>query len=95
MFCRSDERWRQNGEMDVVMGAKKFGPMITMISSHSATLMEDIANAFHDEKFIRQEVRQMCDWLKSCVEGAARKAIASVRTTRSAEAIKDEHLNKY
>jgi AcrR family transcriptional regulator len=25
-----------------------------------------LASAFHDEKFIRQEVKQMCDWLKSC-----------------------------
>lgn len=27
-----------------------------------------LANAFHDEKFITQEVKQMCDWLASCVE---------------------------
>ena len=25
-----------------------------------------LAHAFHDEKFIDQEVRQMCDWLNSC-----------------------------
>jgi TetR/AcrR family transcriptional repressor of nem operon len=25
-----------------------------------------LANAFHDEKFIKQEVKQMCDWLDSC-----------------------------
>ncbi|MGF1593353.1 MAG: TetR/AcrR family transcriptional regulator [Kiloniellaceae bacterium] len=25
-----------------------------------------LASAFHDEKFIRQEVRLMCDWLESC-----------------------------
>jgi TetR/AcrR family transcriptional repressor of nem operon len=30
-----------------------------------------LANAFHDEKFIRQEVEQMCDWLGSCAENAA------------------------
>ena len=30
-----------------------------------------LANAFHDEKFIRQEVEQMCDWLRSCTDGAA------------------------
>ena len=23
-----------------------------------------LANAFHDEKFIKQEVKQMCDWLR-------------------------------
>jgi len=27
-----------------------------------------LANAFHDEKFIRREVREMEDWLKSCAE---------------------------
>ena len=30
-----------------------------------------LANAFHDEKFIRQEVKQMCDWLDSCTESAS------------------------
>jgi TetR/AcrR family transcriptional repressor of nem operon len=33
-----------------------------------------LANAFHDEKFIKQEVQQMCDWLRSCTEMAARNA---------------------
>ena len=30
-----------------------------------------LANAFRDEKFIRQEVQQMCDWLESCSQDAA------------------------
>jgi hypothetical protein len=30
-----------------------------------------LVNAFHDEKFIREEVRLMCDWLESIVRGAA------------------------
>ena len=30
-----------------------------------------LANAFHDEKFIKQEVKQMCDWLDSCTESTA------------------------
>lgn len=29
-----------------------------------------LANAFHDEEFIRREVEQMCDWLSSYTEGA-------------------------
>ena len=33
-----------------------------------------LANAFHDEKFIKQEVKQMYDWLGSCTESATRKA---------------------
>lgn len=33
-----------------------------------------LANAFHDEKFIEQEVKQMCDWLRSCAESTAPNA---------------------
>jgi TetR/AcrR family transcriptional regulator, transcriptional repressor for nem operon len=33
-----------------------------------------LASAFHDEAFIKQEVKQMCDWLSSCMESAARSA---------------------
>ncbi len=33
-----------------------------------------LANAFHDEKFIKQEVQQMYEWLNSCAENAARHA---------------------
>jgi len=29
-----------------------------------------LASAFHDEKFIRQEVKEMRDWLKACAENA-------------------------
>lgn len=29
-----------------------------------------LANAFHDEKFIKNEVQQMNDWLISCIKGA-------------------------
>lgn len=27
-----------------------------------------LANAFHDEKFIKHEVEQMCEWLRSCAK---------------------------
>jgi AcrR family transcriptional regulator len=30
-----------------------------------------LASAFHDEKFVKQEVKQMCEWLDSHTEGAA------------------------
>jgi len=30
-----------------------------------------LANALHDEGFVRREVAQMCDWLDACTEGAA------------------------
>ncbi|MCI0507223.1 MAG: hypothetical protein L0Z73_14100 [Gammaproteobacteria bacterium] len=35
-----------------------------------------LANAFHDERFIKQEAKQMCDWLKACVESSARERIS-------------------
>jgi TetR/AcrR family transcriptional repressor of nem operon len=31
-----------------------------------------LANAFHDEKFIRQEVKEMFDWVNSCTEEVSR-----------------------
>src|ERR1044071_6804446 len=31
-----------------------------------------LANAFHDETFIKQEVELMCDWLDACMKGAPR-----------------------
>ena len=33
-----------------------------------------LANAFHDEKFIKQEAKQMCDWLRSCAESVIHDA---------------------
>jgi AcrR family transcriptional regulator len=33
-----------------------------------------LASAFHDEKFIRREVRQMCDWLNACSQAVVREA---------------------
>jgi TetR/AcrR family transcriptional regulator, transcriptional repressor for nem operon len=33
-----------------------------------------LASAFHDEKFIRQEVDEMCAWLTSCTDGVPQPA---------------------
>jgi TetR/AcrR family transcriptional regulator, transcriptional repressor for nem operon len=33
-----------------------------------------LANVFHDERFIKQEVKRMCEWLRSCTESATRNA---------------------
>lgn len=33
-----------------------------------------LASVFRDENFIKEEVEQMCDWLRLCVERAARNA---------------------
>jgi TetR/AcrR family transcriptional regulator, transcriptional repressor for nem operon len=34
-----------------------------------------LANAFNDEKLIKREVEQMCDWLRSCTDSAARNEV--------------------
>lgn len=36
-----------------------------------------LANAFHDERFIRHEVRLMCDWLESITDGTVGEASRS------------------
>lgn len=38
-----------------------------------------LANAFHDETFIKQEVSQMCDWLESCTNNAKAERSSSSR----------------
>jgi len=38
-----------------------------------------LANAFHDEKFIKQEVEAMCDWLRSCADGAVSRPKRAIR----------------
>ena len=38
-----------------------------------------LASAFRDETFIRREVDEMCDWLKSCTPKAARRKSAASR----------------
>jgi AcrR family transcriptional regulator len=43
-----------------------------------------LANAFHDDKFIKQEVRQMRAWLKSCTESAGRGVGERISTRRRA-----------
>ena len=44
-----------------------------------------LASAFHDETFIRREVKEMCDWLNSCTEGTAHHANDVGRTRKRAE----------
>src|SRR5215831_5176980 len=44
-----------------------------------------LASAFHDETFIKQEVKEMCDWLTSCTEGIAHNADDVGRTRKKAD----------
>ena len=52
-----------------------------------------LANAFHDEKFIRQEVKQMCEWLTSYTESAASNAQDQSADRTSAPAAEHESMN--
>ena len=57
---------RQFRELGCTVDADRLAMHLLARSQGVATL----ANAFCDEKFIRQEVRQMCDWLETCAGNA-------------------------
>lgn len=63
----------------VLMGCKSNADGLAMHLLARSQGVATLANAFHDEKFIRQEVGQMCDWLKA-VEG---RAVPAGRTSNS------------
>jgi TetR/AcrR family transcriptional regulator, transcriptional repressor for nem operon len=44
-----------------------------------------LASAFHDEAFIKQEAKQMCDWVSSCTEGIAHHTNDVGRSRKRAE----------
>jgi len=53
-----------------LLGRKADADALTMHLLARRQGIATLANIFHDEKFIRQEVKRMCDWLKSCADGA-------------------------
>ena len=55
----------------VLLGRKADADALAMHLLARSQGVATLANAFHDERFIKQEVRRMCDWLESCTEGAA------------------------
>lgn len=50
----------------VLLGRKADADALAMHLLARSQGVATLANAFHDEKFIRREVKQMCDWLDSC-----------------------------
>jgi len=56
-----------------LMGRKKDADELAMHLLARSQGVATLASAFHDEKFIRQEVKQMCDWLKLYTESATQK----------------------
>ncbi|NNE24012.1 MAG: TetR/AcrR family transcriptional regulator [Rhizobiales bacterium] len=57
-----------------LLGRKADADQLAMYLLARSQGIATLANAFHDEKFIRREVRQMCDWLNTCAQEAAHNA---------------------
>ncbi len=55
-----------------LLGCKKDADALAMHLLARSQGVATLASAFHDEKFIRQEVKQMYEWLQSQSEDAAR-----------------------
>jgi AcrR family transcriptional regulator len=54
-----------------LLGCKEDSDQLAMHLLARSQGVATLANAFHDEKFIKREVKQMCDWLSACTENAA------------------------
>lgn len=57
-------------EQFTLLGRKSDADKLAMHLLARSQGVATLANAFHDEKFIRQEVQQMNDWLSSCMKNA-------------------------
>ena len=53
-----------------LLGRKADADVLAMHLLARSQGVATLASAFHDENFIKHEVKQMCDWLKSCEESA-------------------------
>ena len=69
----------------VLLGREEDADMLAMHLLARSQGAAALANAFHDETFIRREVQQMHDWLSSRMEGVARKSRQGARERTSAD----------
>jgi TetR/AcrR family transcriptional repressor of nem operon len=58
-----------------LLGRETDADMLAMHLLARSQGVATLANAFRDEKFIRQEVSLMCDWLNACTECGAGKPV--------------------
>jgi AcrR family transcriptional regulator len=56
-----------------LLGRKADADVLAMHLLARSQGVATLANAFHDEKFLRQEVEQLCGWLQSCSRVAKAK----------------------
>jgi AcrR family transcriptional regulator len=70
------------GRQFTLLGREADADMLAMHLLARSQGVAVLANAFHDEQFIEQEVRHMDDWLISCTKRTARtrRGAASART---------------
>ena len=61
-------------EQFVLLGREADADVLAMHLLGRSQGVAMLANAFHDEKFIRQEVEQMCAWVTSLTEEVVREA---------------------
>jgi len=67
----------------ILLGRKADADALAMHLLARSQGVATLANAFHDEKFIKREVELMCDWLKSCVEAPREMHTPSVGRTNA------------
>jgi TetR/AcrR family transcriptional repressor of nem operon len=56
-----------------LLGCKAEADLLAMHLLARSQGVATLANAFHDEKFIRQEVQLLDDWLSACAQAASRE----------------------
>jgi TetR/AcrR family transcriptional regulator, transcriptional repressor for nem operon len=69
----------------VLLGCKDDADALAMHVLARSQGVATLANAFHEEKFIRQEVQQLYDWLSSHMEGVTRRSRDDARTRTPTE----------
>jgi AcrR family transcriptional regulator len=56
-----------------LLGREADADMLAMHLLARSQGVATLANAFHDRKFVDQEVEQLCDWLRGCTELGVRR----------------------
>jgi AcrR family transcriptional regulator len=69
----------------VLLGCENDADALAMHVLARSQGVATLANAFHEEKFIRREVQQLYDWLNSYVKGVALKSRHDTRTRATTE----------
>ena len=58
------------GEQFILLGRRKDADALAMHVLAWSQGVATLASTFHDEKFVKQEVKQMCEWLDAFIDNA-------------------------